>query len=160
MIDVIFQVGLSNAALSLVLAVIAAVVGLRTRNSHLTHLLWLLLLIKLMTPPMMSVHWSLFTAACTAVVALSGMHSPAISVVPQAALFSLAEPWLVSLWVTGAIFYLVWSLSRVMQFHRWLMRCSRPAGHRGSHLCTLTTVEALDRLCVTISTPNACGTAS
>lgn len=110
MIDVIFQVGLSNAALSLVLAVIAAVVGLRTRNSHLTHLLWLLLFIKLMTPPMMSVHWSLFTAACTAVVALSGMHSPAISVVPQAALFSVAEPWLVSLWVTGAIFYLVWSL--------------------------------------------------
>lgn len=55
MIDALFQIGLSNVCLSLALAMVAMVVGAKTRRPQLAHLLWLLVFVKLVTPPLVSV---------------------------------------------------------------------------------------------------------
>ena len=55
MTDLIFQIGLSNVLVSLALAVTALVVGAVTRRPHPVHLLWLLVLVKLMTPPVVTI---------------------------------------------------------------------------------------------------------
>jgi len=55
MTDLILQIGLSNACLSLALAVVAVVVGATVRRPGLTNLLWLLVLVKLVTPPVVSI---------------------------------------------------------------------------------------------------------
>lgn len=54
------QIGLSNAVVALVLAALAAVVGATVRKPALTHTLWLLVLLKLVTPPLVvvPVGWS------------------------------------------------------------------------------------------------------
>jgi beta-lactamase regulating signal transducer with metallopeptidase domain len=51
----LLHVGLANAALAAVLAVIAAVVGRLSRRPALAHGLWLLVLLKLITPPLVNV---------------------------------------------------------------------------------------------------------
>lgn len=48
----LLQIGLSNAVAALVLAVIAVLVGVLVRRPALTHGLWLLVLVKLITPPL------------------------------------------------------------------------------------------------------------
>ena len=47
--------GLSNAFLSLALAIVAMVAGAKTRRPHLAYLLWLLVFIKLLTPPIVKI---------------------------------------------------------------------------------------------------------
>ena len=54
--DTIFQIGLSNSATALVLAVAAAMVGLRGRRPALVHALWVLVLVKLITPPLVWIY--------------------------------------------------------------------------------------------------------
>jgi beta-lactamase regulating signal transducer with metallopeptidase domain len=49
------QIGLSNAVVALLLAVVAALVGALARKPALTHTLWLLVLLKLVTPPLVRV---------------------------------------------------------------------------------------------------------
>jgi bla regulator protein BlaR1 len=55
MTDFFFQMGLSNACLSLALAIVAMVVGAKARRPHLAHLLWLLVFVKLVTPPIVTI---------------------------------------------------------------------------------------------------------
>lgn len=50
----LLQLGLSNALMALPLALLAALVGRLFRRPALTHALWLLVLIKLVTPPLVS----------------------------------------------------------------------------------------------------------
>ncbi|HZT83150.1 MAG TPA: hypothetical protein VFA26_23175, partial [Gemmataceae bacterium] len=49
--DTLLHVGLSNAAVATALAVVAAAAGWAGRRPALTHGLWLLVLLKLVTPP-------------------------------------------------------------------------------------------------------------
>jgi beta-lactamase regulating signal transducer with metallopeptidase domain len=49
------ELGLSNAVASLMLAVVAILVGLACRRPALTHALWLLVLLKLVTPPLVRI---------------------------------------------------------------------------------------------------------
>ncbi len=49
------EVGLSNAAAALVIAIVAVLVGLVCRRPALMHALWLLVLIKLVTPPLVRI---------------------------------------------------------------------------------------------------------
>lgn len=51
----VLALGLSNALVATILALMAAVVGRLTRRPALTHSLWLLVLLKLITPPVWSV---------------------------------------------------------------------------------------------------------
>src|SRR5262245_21356051 len=57
----LLEMVLSNAAVATVLAILAAVVSQLSRRPALTHSLWLLVLLKLVTPPLMPVQlpWSL-----------------------------------------------------------------------------------------------------
>jgi beta-lactamase regulating signal transducer with metallopeptidase domain len=48
---------LANALVALFLAVLAALVSFRTRRPALAHALWLIVLLKLITPPLFSPHW-------------------------------------------------------------------------------------------------------
>lgn len=59
MTELFLRTGLSNALLSLVLALLAGAVGLTFKRPQLTHLLWLLVFVKLVTPPL--VHLPLVT---------------------------------------------------------------------------------------------------
>lgn len=61
MIDLFLKIGLSNACFALALAIVAMVVGKTTKRPHLANLLWLLVLVKLVTPP-------LVTIPCVAIV--------------------------------------------------------------------------------------------
>src|SRR5438128_1279081 len=49
------QVGLSNVLVAAVLALVAVIVGRVARRPALTHALWLLVLVKLITPPLLLV---------------------------------------------------------------------------------------------------------
>jgi beta-lactamase regulating signal transducer with metallopeptidase domain len=53
--DTLLHAGLSNAAAAAVLAVIAAIVGYFCRRPAVRHALWLLVLLKLVTPPLVDV---------------------------------------------------------------------------------------------------------
>ncbi len=55
MTDSLLQMGLSNACFSLALAIVAMVVGATTRRPHLAHVLWLLVFVKLVTPPVVTI---------------------------------------------------------------------------------------------------------
>src|SRR5215472_4566871 len=49
------EIGLSNALMASVLAVLAAGAGFFCRRPAIRHTLWLLVLLKLVTPPLMSI---------------------------------------------------------------------------------------------------------
>ena len=51
MTDFFLQIALSNACFSLALAIVAMVVGAKARRPHLAWFLWLLVFVKLLTPP-------------------------------------------------------------------------------------------------------------
>jgi hypothetical protein len=55
MMDFFVQASFSNACLALALGIVAMVVGATTKRSHLAHLLWLLVLVKLVTPPIVTI---------------------------------------------------------------------------------------------------------
>jgi beta-lactamase regulating signal transducer with metallopeptidase domain len=57
--NVILDALLANALVALVLAVLAALVSLRIRRPALVHAMWLIVLLKLVTPPLFSIHWPL-----------------------------------------------------------------------------------------------------
>ena len=69
MIDLFIQIGLSNACFSLVLAIVAMVAGAKARRPHLAWLLWLLVFVKLLTPPVVTI------PVATETVALSNNHT-------------------------------------------------------------------------------------
>ncbi len=83
MIDLLFQMGLSNACFALALAIVAMVVGAKARRPHLAHLLWLLVFVKLLTPPVVTIPVSMFSVQPDNVVAtndnsLTGTQLPII----------------------------------------------------------------------------------
>jgi beta-lactamase regulating signal transducer with metallopeptidase domain len=53
--DILFDIGLRNAALATLLAVIAWVVGKAARRPALTHVLWILVLLRLVIPPVWNI---------------------------------------------------------------------------------------------------------
>ena len=55
MTDFFFRIGLSNACFSLAMAIVAMIVGAKTKRPHLAHLLWLLVFVKLVTPPIVTI---------------------------------------------------------------------------------------------------------
>ena len=55
MTDHLLRIALSNVCVSLALAIVAVVVGATVKRPHLTNLLWLLVLVKLVTPPVVTI---------------------------------------------------------------------------------------------------------
>ena len=138
MIDFLFQMGLSNACLSLALGIVAMVAGAKGRRPGLAHMLWLLVFIKLVTPPVMRIPIITIPAEGETAVAIndisrpippiSNSHQPSIDEQPDASLWSKfgsttwnhARVWLPPIWLLGSVVVFGWSIVRICRFSRLL----------------------------------------
>jgi len=140
MIDSLLQMGLSNAFFSLALAIVAMVVGPKTKRPHLAHMLWLIVFIKLVTPPIVTIPIDTFSIQPEAAGTL-GNHAhllppgtdaqSRLPVLAAATLSSLRSGigtvwnhgriWLPPIWLLGSVFVFAGSLIRVFRFNRLLM---------------------------------------
>lgn len=132
MIDLLMQVVLSNLLVSGVVALAAYAVHRRGHYPVLSHLLWVLVLAKLVTPPLLTlpvtpqlVSGNLAGGAGgsggtggDAVAAIAEMLSTAIA---------FAMPVLLIAWAAGSVLVLIVSLSRIRRFDRLLRATSSPA---------------------------------
>ena len=146
MTDFLFQIALSNACFSLILAIVAMGVGARAKRPHVAYLLWLFVFVKLVTPPIVTI-----PVAMPSLIAGKGdlaaeMHLPLVSDVDVAtrpatalaaqapspvstigATLSAAKPLLTFIWLLGSLFVFAWSVRRVLQFTRLLQENTEPA---------------------------------
>jgi len=53
-IDFLLQMGLSNTCFALILAILAMCVGAKVKRPHLAYMLWLLVFVRLITPPIVT----------------------------------------------------------------------------------------------------------
>jgi bla regulator protein BlaR1 len=150
------EMALSNALVAAVLAVLALIVGLVSRRPALVHALWLLVLLKLLTPPMirLSVPWPVPTVS-TAQVAADEPETPQLPAQedseadlffvedfeeswsefaqeqPDPVATPVAPLWL-WVWVVGSAGWFGLAVWRVGQFHLRLRR-GRPASEELLH---------------------------
>lgn len=145
MMDLLFQIALSNVCISLALVIVAITVESTLKRPQLAHLLWLLVFVKLITPPVVTIPVVTIPAQPdSAVVAINEipqqgplvtsnreLHIDLQSARPEtaqtpsllsniAAMSSRARPWLASVWLLGSVFVFAWSLARVYRFNRLL----------------------------------------
>ncbi|MFP6899035.1 MAG: M56 family metallopeptidase [Roseibacillus sp.] len=132
MTDLLFQIGLSNACFALLLALVAMLVGAKGRRPHLAHLLWLLVFVKLVTPPLVTLPVLPSSALPEAHLVPHSMPEFAISEValdagsgpevagPAPVLWRHGKAWLVGFWLAGSLLVFAWSLFRVGRFQRLL----------------------------------------
>jgi RND family efflux transporter MFP subunit len=152
-VDDLLRIGLMNAAWALVLALVAALVAWKwPRQSTLIHGLWLLVLVKLITPPLVYIPWPAGfqgSEVDRGVVRAGSDETRNVQIPSQKAMVvrpssapidlepqPLTEPkprakpqWrliVIGLWVSGAA---VWWLVQVRQTSRFrrLLRSTRPA---------------------------------
>jgi beta-lactamase regulating signal transducer with metallopeptidase domain len=141
MSDYLLQMALSNGFIALALALVALVVGAKSKRPHLAHLLWILVLVKLVTPPLVTVPVVAFPGQPGAAVAISGdlrtvplaMNSRSLSTAAVAEMAQMpsigtivqrGKPWFIFAWLLGSAIVLVCSLSRVHRFNRFLAATS------------------------------------
>ena len=134
MIDFFFQMGLSNACLSLVLAVVAMLVGARARRPQLAYMLWLLVFIKLVTPPIVKIPIVTIPAQGETAVAINEnsrigqllSNNPQLNIeVSQwstlgSTAWNHARVWLPPIWLVGIAVVFAFSIVRVCRFRRLL----------------------------------------
>lgn len=176
MSDLLLSFGASNLLLSLVLAVGAWLVQRRGTSPWLAHLLWLLVLVKLVTPPLVTA--PLFTVASDAAATTSsllddvslarttgaglaplpalGEGTPLAATDPTPssgpALSAVAISLALWVWALGSLAVLVLSFVRITRFVRRLRACSRPADDRlvrmAAHLAKRLGLRRAPRLVV------------
>jgi bla regulator protein BlaR1 len=141
MTDFLFQMGLSNAFLSLALGIVAMVAGAKARRPGLAHMLWLLVFIKLVTPPVMRIPIiTIPTQGETAVainndskpgplLANSRQHNIEVSLWSKlgSATWNHARVWLPPIWLLGSVVVFGWSMVRLLRFSRLLAAESEAA---------------------------------
>ena len=162
MIDRLIPAGLSNTGFALLLALVALAVGTWARRPHLAHWLWLWVLIKLLTPPLVAIPVDFFPYS---VETVSGTASrPAVENGATIAhegflgagalhLWRRATPWLVTGWLAGSALVLAVSFLRVWRFNR-LLRAHREPPPRE----LLTTAASIARRLQLKSVPRICTT--
>lgn len=150
MIDYLLQVGISNAVFALGLALVAVWVNARTRQPHLAYLLWLLVFIKLVTPPIVNIPVvfgetdhaqpaSEFDLAAAPALAAPDMirdlseadredwrSAVAATLGP---IWNTTKPWFVMIWAGGGLLIVALTVFRVVRFDRLLRRHSQRAPH-------------------------------
>ncbi|MCB1022943.1 MAG: M48 family metalloprotease [Acidobacteria bacterium] len=140
------ELGMSNAVISLLIALVAVFVGRLTNRPHLAHLLWLLVLVKLLMPAVIPVSYDLFperssdvSAPAPAQIDLSEdtgseviasqiTNMPPVdtsSILPAIITLTLAA--LPIIWGLGILAAIALSLFRVMKFDRLLRSSSENA---------------------------------
>jgi beta-lactamase regulating signal transducer with metallopeptidase domain len=141
MTDFFLQMGLSNACFSLALAIVAMVVGAKARRPHLAHMLWLLVFIKLVTPPIVTIPIVTIPAQGETAVAINenSRLGPPLSNSRQLnteafmssklgfAAWNHARVWLPPIWLLGSVVVFAWSMVRVCRFSRLLAAKSEAA---------------------------------
>ncbi|MBN2081399.1 M48 family metalloprotease [bacterium] len=152
MTDVLITSGLSNAVFSLLLAAIALVVGALSRRAHVAYLLWLLVIVKLLMPPVVSIPvaealWQapdqiartepVQPTTATTAGAGDGPIGPLDLAAVPAVLNDQPQPhpvwlgylktWLPFGLLAGSLIGLLWSLITLANFSRRLADQSQPA---------------------------------
>ena len=132
MTNFFFQVVLSNVVLSLALAIVAMIVGATTRRHRLVHLLWLLVLIKLVTPPLVTIPVAAIPEQFNNTVVSTERLTQLNSTIPgnEEDVNDSAGTWfavlnygtrkLLLIWLLGSMFVFAFSLVRIYRFNRLL----------------------------------------
>jgi len=140
MIDLLFQIGLSNACFALALAIVATIVGAKARRPHLAYMLWLLVFVKLVTPPILTIPVNALSPQSD-LVAATNDHDANVAEQPVSVettwvsslssrigtIANDAKPWLASIWLLGGGVVLAWSLLQIYRFSRLLATESEAA---------------------------------
>jgi len=149
MIDWLWQTALSNVCVAFVLAATAAAFSRRNRWPHVAHTLWIMVLLKLVTPPIIMVPVAMprmlaltnapaptapaepsrSAAGSTVNIAAEMPASTAPAPMIQVA-WQTAKPWLLGLWLLGSTVVLLVSTYRVFRFTRLLKKHVPPPEHR------------------------------
>jgi beta-lactamase regulating signal transducer with metallopeptidase domain len=98
---------LGNAAVAAVLALLALAVGCACRSPAVRHVAWVLVLLKLVTPPLFRVPLPVLPASWDA-----------LSAEPPAP----AAHWGLAVWIAGAAGWFVWQGRRIVRFRRRVAR--------------------------------------
>ena len=131
MTELILQIGATKLAVSVLLASLVWALTRRFGRPALSHALWLLLLVALLAPPLVSIPvFAPRTDLTLPVVAgLSSASPPTPSLAVSLAAW-LSGHWkagLLLLWLFGAAAVVARSLFRTLRFHRYLVRASEVA---------------------------------
>ena len=133
MTDLLLEFGVSNLLVSVAIALVAWTVQRAGKHPRVAHFLWLILLVKLVTPPLLTVAVVPLPgpppAAATSAGPAADLGSPALDAPAAAASspFEFGRSELVLLWLLGSAGILVWSLVRVHRFNRLLGLASESA---------------------------------
>ena len=140
MTDLLLQIAVSNVCISLALAVAALLVERIAKRPAIAHLLWLLVFVKLLTPPIVTI--PVFTIPAPADTMPLDIDGPTAGVAVEAdagafdvspaeetnpTVWEQTEPALLLAWLFGSGFILIWSLVRVYRFDRLLRTGSETA---------------------------------
>jgi len=148
MTDFLLQTGMSNAVFSLGLAVLAVAAAVITRRPQVSYLLWLLVFVKLLTPPLLSMPVELASwqslAGSAAQLTMPAVDTgaefmPSAELAPGTPLpeqlfaqtgtttmissvLAWVSTWVVPVLLLGSLLGLCWSLAHVIRFNRMLSR--------------------------------------
>lgn len=144
MIDLLLQFGVSNLCLSLILACIAWGIHTTGKRPYLAHLLWIIVLVKLITPPILTVPVipipEINATTAESFVDLAAIDDATSGAIVEAELadagmsvdsgdndskiassfIESGKAGLIILWLLGSLCVLVWSLVRITRFNRLL----------------------------------------
>ena len=170
MIDFLFRIGLSNAILALLLALIAITVGTKGKRPHIAHMLWVLVFIKLVTPPLVAIPVpalamigpnasdAVTVDAASADGVENGSAEEALltdldSSTSQFLWFSLIKPWLMVIWLAGSLVVFAGSLIRAFQFDMKLRAQMQHAPpefrHAAAQIARRLQLKKLPKICTT-----------
>ncbi len=126
-----FEIALSNVVISLGLAIFAFVLGFVVKRPRLMYLFWLIVLVKLVTPSLVTVPVAAFPGQVE-ITNLSQLEEGAPAIVDDGGLIPASTPWyalssnatetLAVLWLLGSMIIIVVSLTRVYRFNRLLRK--------------------------------------
>lgn len=133
MSDYLLHCAASNWCVSSVLAAFAWFAQVKLRRPVIAHLMWLLVLVKLVTPPLFSL--AVLPAPVAELVpmvsvpvsdAAIALRTPIVEAAVVASAID-ATSILLGTWLVGSVIVLLWSSTRIVRFHRLLTLASRPA---------------------------------
>ena len=127
MTDFFFQMGLSNACLSLALGIVAMVMGAKARRPQLAHMLWLLVFIKLVTPPIVTIPIVTIPAQAETAVAINENSHPGPPLANSRQFDIDAQTVASLIWLLGSVVVFAWSIVRVCRFSHLLAAKSEVA---------------------------------
>jgi beta-lactamase regulating signal transducer with metallopeptidase domain len=147
MIDQLLTLGLSNLCIALAIAALAWTVQTKTKRPGVAHLLWLLVLVKLLTPalftlPVVALPGAFVSSAAgvASELALPAGEAPALNGATPFGLPNAADaasawaPWMetgklafILVWLVGSLLTLGWSLLRIYRFNHLLRMGSHSA---------------------------------